>query len=52
MADGFDARNAKVHVPVRDYGIAEDAHLIINHVLVMRLKAPTSRTGLSRETPG
>jgi D-sedoheptulose 7-phosphate isomerase len=42
---GFDGgrlfllADAKVHVPVRDYGIAEDAHLIINHVLVMRLKA-------------
>ena len=42
---GFDGgrllrlAHAKVHVPVRDYGIAEDAHLIISHVLVMRLKA-------------
>ena len=42
---GFDGgrllslADVKVHVPVRDYGIAEDAHLIINHVLVMRLKA-------------
>jgi D-sedoheptulose 7-phosphate isomerase len=42
---GFDGgrllslADVTVHVPVRDYGIAEDAHLIISHVLVMRLKA-------------
>ena len=44
--------DAKVHVPVRDYGIAEDAHLIINHVLVMRLKAPAASNFVAQGSSG